>query len=487
MRRLIRDKAVLAHVALVALLFGLQFVLSDYQHLSLARVMVLAAYAAGYNILFGYAGLLSLGHAMFFAAGLYGAGLTAYHLGWQAPAAFVGGRCGRARASRSLVGLVALRTRGVAFMIVTMMFAQACYLTTLYFGAYTRGDEGFTVPEAARRFTALGISVDLASADVRYNLALALLAAAIAVTFVLVRAPAGRVLVAIRENEERTIMLGYDSFRYKLAALVLSGTIAAAAGAAYALLFAYVGATFASIQYSIYPLLWTLLGGAGTVAGPVRRHAADVPSGRRLQRIHLRLSARGRRRARAAHPVLPQGHHGDAARKIPAMAAVTLLSTRGLSRAFGGLKAVDDVDFDLAAGEVRAIIGPNGAGKTTFVSLICGRVAPTSGQIVFAGEDITSAAGASRASAAASSTRSRSPASSATSRSSTTSRSRRSGMPGADSAFARATSARPPCRDRSARAGRPRRPPQCAGVGARLRPSAAARSRHGPGARAEDC
>jgi branched-chain amino acid transport system ATP-binding protein len=71
------------------------------------------------------------------------------------------------------------------------------------------------------------------------------------------------------------------------------------------------------------------------------------------------------------------------------MAAVRLLETRGLSREFGGLKAVDTVDFALDAGEIRAIIGPNGAGKTTFVSLVCGRIEPTSGRIVFAGEDVT--------------------------------------------------------------------------------------------------
>ena len=67
------------------------------------------------------------------------------------------------------------------------------------------------------------------------------------------------------------------------------------------------------------------------------------------------------------------------------MAAVTLLSTRGLARSFGGLRAVDAVDFDLAEGEIRAIIGPNGAGKTTFVGLVCGRVRPSNGRIVFAG------------------------------------------------------------------------------------------------------
>jgi branched-chain amino acid transport system permease protein len=84
----------------------------------------------------------------------------------------------------------------------------------------------------------------------------------------LVRSPTGRVLVAIRENEERTRMLGYDPLRYRLLALTLSALYAGAAGAAYALLFGYVGATFAAIQYSIFPLLWVLVGGAGVVLGP---------------------------------------------------------------------------------------------------------------------------------------------------------------------------------------------------------------------------
>ena len=75
----------------IALLFALNFVLPDYHHGVLARVMVLAVFAMGYNLLFGYAGLLSLGHAMFFSAGLYGAGLTVYHLGWGVPAGFAAG------------------------------------------------------------------------------------------------------------------------------------------------------------------------------------------------------------------------------------------------------------------------------------------------------------------------------------------------------------------------------------------------------------
>jgi len=89
------------------------------------------------------------------------------------------------------------------------------------------------------------------------------------INLALTRAPLGRVMIAMRENEERARMLGYNPFRIKLAALVISGLYAGAAGAAYGLLFGYVGASFAAIQYSILPLLYVLLGGAGTVLGPL--------------------------------------------------------------------------------------------------------------------------------------------------------------------------------------------------------------------------
>jgi len=88
------------------------------------------------------------------------------------------------------------------------------------------------------------------------------------VTFKLMERPFGKVLIAIRENEDRAQMLGYDVFRYKLGAVIISGTISATAGAFYGLLFGYAGASFATVQYSILPLLWVLLGGAGTLIGP---------------------------------------------------------------------------------------------------------------------------------------------------------------------------------------------------------------------------
>ena len=268
MRPTAAARAWLLHLAVIALLFGLQFVLPAYHHKNLARIMVLACYATGYNILMGYTGLLSLGHAMFFAAGLYAAGMAVQMLGLAAPAGFaIAVLAGLLLAVAA--GLVALRTSGVSFMIVTLMFAQACFLLTLYFNDVTRGDEGFVLAPAARRWSLGGMAFDLGDPAVRYNAALALFAICLLACLALVRSGPGRVLIALRENEERTMMLGYHPFRYKLLALGLSGAMAGAAGAAYALLFSYVGSTFASIQYSIYPLLWVLLGGAGTTLGPL--------------------------------------------------------------------------------------------------------------------------------------------------------------------------------------------------------------------------
>ena len=261
-------KSFVLHAAIILLLFLLQFILPEYHHLSATRIMILAVFAMGYNVLFGYTGLLSLGHAMFFATGLYAAGLTVYHLEWGVLPAFALAVLVGALVS-AVIGAIALRTTGVAFMIVTMMFAQVAYLATLYFTAYTRGDEGLVLPEQARSFSVMGWRVDLVDPATRYFIALGLLSISMIIIYRLVQGATGRELIAIRENEPRTRMLGYNTFSIKLKAVVISGTLSAAAGATYALLFAYVGSSFASIQYSIDALLYTLLGGAGTVLGPV--------------------------------------------------------------------------------------------------------------------------------------------------------------------------------------------------------------------------
>jgi branched-chain amino acid transport system permease protein len=252
------------HIAVLALLFALQFVLPAYHHGNLARVMVLASYAIGFNVMFGYTGLLSLGHALFFAAGMYGMGL-AIKLYEASPATALIAGIATGVVVSLIIGALALRAVGIAFMIVTLMFAQVGYLTVLYFGEYTRGDEGFVIQQAERVLW----GIDLSDPTNRYFAALTLFSICLLATLRMVQRPFGKTLIAIRENEERTRMLGYDVFGHKLAAVVISGTISAAAGAFYGLLFGYVGATFATVQYSIFPLLWVLLGGTGTILGPL--------------------------------------------------------------------------------------------------------------------------------------------------------------------------------------------------------------------------
>ena len=260
-------RIVALHLAVIAALFLAQYLLPAYHHGNLARILVLATFAMGYNLLLGYTGLLSLGHAMFFAAGMYGAGLPLYYVEIGVLQAFGLGLLASLALSLCF-GLVALRASGIAFLIVTLMFAQAFFLATLYFNEITLGDQGFVLSEQARTLSLGGMEFSFADPSVKYNAALLLFACCLLTCLAVVRSPIGRVLVAIRENEPRTRMLGYNTYAYKLIALVVSGVMAGAAGAGYALLFAYVGSTFATIQYSIYALLWTLLGGVGTVLGP---------------------------------------------------------------------------------------------------------------------------------------------------------------------------------------------------------------------------
>ncbi|GGA12807.1 branched-chain amino acid ABC transporter permease [Neptunicoccus cionae] len=251
------------HLGLIAVLALSYFVLPAYHSGNLASVMVIAIYAMGYNLLFGYTGLLSLGHALFFSAGLYGLGLVMHLANWTPLPAFAAGLIAALVVS-AVIGFLILRTTGVAFMIVTLMFAQAGYLTILYFGKYTRGDEGFALKQASRQIA----GYDLTDPGVRYFCALLLFSVTLLGLAYIIRAPFGRTLIAIRENEERARMLGYNVTAIKLKAVILSGVVSGASGATYALLFGYAGATFATVQYSIFPLLWVLVGGAGTTVGP---------------------------------------------------------------------------------------------------------------------------------------------------------------------------------------------------------------------------
>ena len=271
----------LLHAAVIAALFAVQFVLPAYHYGNVTRIMLYAVFAIGYNILLGYTGLMSLGHALFFAAGAYGAGLTAYWWSFGPLAAFGAGILASLLVS-TITGLIVFRTTGVAFLIVTLMLAQAGFLSTLYFNSVTLGDQGIvlTLPP----IDLFGNALRLGDPVVKYNVSLLVFALALLLSLALLRSPFGRVLIAIRENEARTRLLGYNTALYRFAALVISGTLSGLAGALYCLLFGYVGSSFASLQYSTLPLLWTLLGGSGVTLGPpvgtgIMYYLIDISSG----------------------------------------------------------------------------------------------------------------------------------------------------------------------------------------------------------------
>jgi branched-chain amino acid transport system permease protein len=203
-----RPPVLALHLGILALLLALQTVLPPFHHGMLARIMVLAAYAVGYNVLLGYTGLMSLGHAMLFASGMYATGLSNYHLGFGAASGFLLGVLASVAAA-AVVGLVTLRTSGPAFLIVTLMFSQAFFLATLHFQEITLGDQGIVLSGLALEVG--GRRWPLADPAVKYNLALGVFAVCLLASLALVRSPAGRVLVALRENEERTRLLGFDT------------------------------------------------------------------------------------------------------------------------------------------------------------------------------------------------------------------------------------------------------------------------------------
>lgn len=252
------------HLGVLLALAVAQSFLPPYHANNLSRILVLAVFAMGYNIAFGYAGLLSLGHALLFGAGMYGTGMLVHHAGLAAlPALLVGTLAGGLMAAG--VGLLALRTAGVSFMIVTLMFAQVGFLTILYFNGVTGGDEGIALSASQRAM----LGLDLTQDRPRFWVAFVLFAIGLLAKLMLVRSRFGRLMLAMRENEERSRMLGFNPYTVKLQILVISGLYAGAAGAAYSLLFGYLGSSFVSVQYSILPMLYVLLGGAGTVLGPL--------------------------------------------------------------------------------------------------------------------------------------------------------------------------------------------------------------------------
>jgi branched-chain amino acid transport system permease protein len=229
----------------------------------LMKAMCFALFACAFNLLIGFGGLLSFGHAMFLGTAGYGAAHAAKVWGFPPEFAILFGTA--AAALLGLVtGLLAIRRQGIYFAMITLALAQMVYFFYLQAG-FTGGEDGI---QAVPRGMLFGF-IDLSNVWAMYFTVFAVFMAGFVLIYRVIHSPFGQVLKAIRENEQRAISLGYDINRYKLLAYLLSATLAGLAGATKALVFQLASLTDAHWSMSGEVVLMTLLGGLGTVFGPV--------------------------------------------------------------------------------------------------------------------------------------------------------------------------------------------------------------------------
>jgi branched-chain amino acid transport system permease protein len=229
----------------------------------LMKALCFALFACAFNLLIGYVGLLSFGHALYFGWAGYVTAYAAKAWGLPPEAAILLGTM-VAGGLGLVVGALAIRSQGIYFAMITLALAQMMYFFALQ-APFTGGEDGI---QAVPRGKLLGL-FDLADQTTMYFFVLAVFLVCFLLIYRVIHSPFGEVLKAIRENEPRAISLGYKTSRYKLLAFVLSATLAGVAGGTKAIVFQLASLTDVHWSMSGEVVLMTLVGGLGTVFGPV--------------------------------------------------------------------------------------------------------------------------------------------------------------------------------------------------------------------------
>jgi branched-chain amino acid transport system permease protein len=254
-------KQVLGYIALAAGVAILPF-LGVYP-IFVMKVMCYALFACAFNLLIGYTGLLSFGHAAFFGGAAYASGHAIKVWGLPTELGILYG-VGVAAALGFVMGKLAIRRSGIYFTMITLALAQMLFFFFLQ-ARFTGGEDGL---QGVPRGTLLGF-IDLKSDLNLYYVVLGVFLIGFYIVYRTVHSPFGQVLTAIRENEPRAVSLGYDVDNFKLLALVLSAALAGLAGATKTLVFVSATLTDATWQMSGLVVLMTLVGGLGTMLGPI--------------------------------------------------------------------------------------------------------------------------------------------------------------------------------------------------------------------------
>ncbi|MGV7217721.1 branched-chain amino acid ABC transporter ATP-binding protein/permease [Bradyrhizobium sp. UFLA05-112] len=398
------------------------------------RILVWGLFGLGFDILFGFTGLLSFGQSAFYGTGGFVAAwlLTRAGFGNVLGALIIGMIA--AAATGYLIGLIALRRTGIYFAMITVAIAEVFFFVEFNpLADFTGGENG--LPGVPTPSFDLGfVTLHFTNGWSLYQFIALCYFIGIVIALRIVRSPVGAIFSAIRDNPLRATAVGHNIHGYKLTAFVIAAAYAGFAGGLLGVLQAFMPPDAFTFDTSGQLVMQTAIGGRGTLFGPLVGAAVWLFLQDFLQAamglgaawklvlgvvfvalvcflrggivgglIDLYGLVTGERATAPAEeaPVEADWRAAEAemAERAPLVAAPAgarydhrqgpILQATGLTKRYGGLVANSDIDFSVNHGELRGIIGPNGAGKSTFFKMLTCEIAPTSGRIVFEGRDIT--------------------------------------------------------------------------------------------------
>ncbi|MCZ2104902.1 MAG: branched-chain amino acid ABC transporter ATP-binding protein/permease [Comamonadaceae bacterium] len=415
-----------AELVTLLVLIAIPFILPPlgFTPATINRIMIFGLVGIGFDLLFGYTGLLSFGQSAFFGTGgMFAAYLLTQTSFTNVVLAIILGTIVAAVAGY-LVGLVALRRTGIYFAMITVAIAEVFFFMEFNpLSEYTGGENGLPgVPSASLGlgFTTIQFKTDLE----QYAFFAFWLFVGLVIALRIVRSPFGLVMRAIRENPDRATALGHNIHSYKLVVFIVAAMYAGFGGGLLAVMQGFMPPDAFMFATSGEIVMQTAIGGAGTLFGPILGAATWLLLSDFFQTV-LNLGATWKlilgivfvllvvflRRGLAGAFVdlyrLAFGTkkttsapaaavHNTAAATAGALRHKStrnksghIIEAKGLTKHYGGIAANSDIDFAVNYGEIRGIIGPNGAGKSTFFKMLTCEVQPTSGTIKFDGRDIT--------------------------------------------------------------------------------------------------